>query len=59
MQKKYCSGTRKAMHVMQFSKPEMYNAVQDLSCHMHEACRITTRPCCMYLSTVWTPFIRD
>ncbi len=25
------------MHVMQYSKPEMYNAVQDLSCHMHEA----------------------
>ncbi len=37
MQKKYCSGTRKAMHVMQYSKPEMFNAVQDLSCHMHWA----------------------
>jgi hypothetical protein len=37
MQKKYCSGTGKAMHVMQYSKPEMYNAVQDLSHHMHEA----------------------
>jgi hypothetical protein len=37
MQKKYCSGMGKAMHVMQYSKPEMYNAVQDLSCHMHEA----------------------
>jgi hypothetical protein len=36
-QKKYCSGTRKAMHAMQYSKPETYNAVQDLSCHMHEA----------------------
>ncbi len=35
MQKKYCSGTRNAMHVMQYSKLETYNAVQDLSCHMH------------------------
>jgi hypothetical protein len=25
------------MHAMQYSKPEMYNAVQDLSRHMHEA----------------------
>ncbi len=25
------------MHAMQYSNPEMYNAVQDLSCHMHEA----------------------
>ncbi len=37
MQKKYCSGAGKAMHAMQYSKPEMYNAVQDLSCHMHKA----------------------
>jgi hypothetical protein len=37
MQKKYCSGTGKAMHAMQYSKPEMYNAMQDLSCHMHKA----------------------
>ncbi len=37
MQKRYCSGTGKAMHVMQYSKPEMYNSVQDLSCHMHQA----------------------
>jgi hypothetical protein len=37
MQKKYCSGTGKAMHAMQYSKLETYNAVQDLSCHMHEA----------------------
>jgi hypothetical protein len=37
MQKKYCSGTGKAMHAMQYSKQEMYNAVQDLSCHMHKA----------------------
>jgi hypothetical protein len=27
MQKKYCSGTGKAMHVMQYSKSETYNAV--------------------------------
>ncbi len=25
------------MHAMQYSKPETYNAVQDLSRHMHEA----------------------
>jgi hypothetical protein len=37
MQKKYCSGMGKAMHARQCSKLEMYNAVQDLSCHMHEA----------------------
>jgi hypothetical protein len=37
MQKKYCSGTGKAMYAMQYSKPETYNAVQDLSCHMHKA----------------------
>jgi hypothetical protein len=37
MQKRYCSGTGKAMHVMQYSKPETYNSVQDLSGHMHEA----------------------
>jgi hypothetical protein len=37
MQKKYCSGTGKAMHAMQYSKPAMNNAAQDLSCHMHAA----------------------
>ncbi len=37
MQREYCSGTRKAMHAMQYSKPEMYNAVQELSQHMLEA----------------------
>ncbi len=37
MQKKYCCGTGKVMHAMQYSKPEMYNAVQDLSYHMHKA----------------------
>jgi hypothetical protein len=37
MHKKYCSGNGKAMHAMQYSKPEMYNAVQDLSHHMQEA----------------------
>ena len=37
MQKKYCSGMGKVMHAMQYSKPETYNAVQDLSRHMHEA----------------------
>jgi hypothetical protein len=37
MQKKYCSQTGEAMHAMQYLKPEMYNAVQDLYRHMHEA----------------------
>jgi hypothetical protein len=37
MQKKYHSGSGKTMHAMQYSKPEMYNAVQDPSCHMHKA----------------------
>jgi hypothetical protein len=37
MQKKYCSGTGKAMHAMHYSKPEMYKAVQDLYHHIHEA----------------------
>jgi hypothetical protein len=37
MQKKYCSGMEKAMHAMQYSKLEMYNAVQNLLRHMHKA----------------------
>jgi hypothetical protein len=37
MQKKYCSGTGKAIHAMQDSKQETYNAVQDLSRQMHKA----------------------
>jgi hypothetical protein len=38
MQKKYCSGTGNTMHAMQqLLKPETYNAVQDLSRHVHEA----------------------
>ncbi len=37
MQKKFFSGTGKAMHAIQYSKPEMYNAAQDLSHHMHKA----------------------
>ncbi len=37
MQKKYGSRTGKAMHAMQYSKPETYNAVQDLLRHMHKA----------------------
>jgi hypothetical protein len=37
MQNFYFSGTGKTMHAMQYSKEEMYNAMQDLSCHMHEA----------------------
>jgi hypothetical protein len=31
MQKKYCSGAGKAVHAMKYSKPETYNALQDLS----------------------------
>jgi hypothetical protein len=30
LQKKYCSGTGKAMHALHYSKPETYIAVQDL-----------------------------
>jgi hypothetical protein len=37
MQKKCCSGTKKAMHVMHYSKQEKYNAVQYLSHPMHKA----------------------
>jgi hypothetical protein len=37
MQKKFCSGTGKAMHAMQYSNPDTYNTVQDLSCQMHKA----------------------
>ncbi len=37
MQKKYHFGTGKGMYAMQYSKPEMYNAMQDLYRHMHEA----------------------
>jgi hypothetical protein len=37
VQTKYCSGTGKAMHAMQYSQLETYNAVQDLSHHMHKA----------------------
>ncbi len=37
IQKKFLSGTGKAMHEMQYAKPETYNAVQDLSCHMQQA----------------------
>jgi hypothetical protein len=37
MQTKYHSWTGKAMYAIQYSKPEMYNAVQDLLRHMHEA----------------------
>ncbi len=34
MQKKFCSGSGKAMHAMQYSKPGTYRAVQD---RMHKA----------------------
>jgi hypothetical protein len=37
MQKKYCSGTSKAMNALQYSKPEMYTAMWDLLRHMPEA----------------------
>ncbi len=30
----YCSGVGKAMHMMQYSWPDMYNAVRDLARHM-------------------------
>jgi hypothetical protein len=54
MQKKYYSGTGKAMHVMHYSKPEMYNAVQDLSRHMQEATQDHFKAMLhVLLSTVW------
>ena len=31
---KYCSGIDKPLHLMQWTRPEMYNALQELSCHM-------------------------
>jgi hypothetical protein len=37
MDEKFCSVTGKAMHAMQYSKPERCNAVQDLSHRIHEA----------------------
>ncbi len=37
IQKRYCSGNRKAMHAIQYSKPETFKAVQDLSRHMLKA----------------------
>jgi hypothetical protein len=37
MQTKYPLGTGKAMHEMQYSKPETYITVQDMSHHMHAA----------------------
>ncbi len=59
MQKKYCSRTGKAMHAMQYSKPETYNAVQNLSCHMHKATQDHYKAMLHVLSKVWTMVIRD
>jgi hypothetical protein len=59
MQKKYCSGTGKAMHAIQYYKPEstmQYKICLATCTRLH---RITTRPCYMCLSTVWTPMSRD
>ena len=30
----YSSGVRKLLHMMHWSRPEMYNAMRDLSCYM-------------------------
>ncbi len=37
MQKKFCSGMEKSHACNAVLQARMYNAVQDLSCHMHEA----------------------
>ncbi len=36
----YCSGVRKAMHMMQYSRPDTYNAVCDLVRHMTSATQV-------------------
>jgi hypothetical protein len=59
MQKKYRSGMGKTVHAMQYSKLKMYNAVQDLSHHMHEATQDHYKAMLCVLSTVWTTVIRD
>ena len=33
-QTQYCSGVGKGMHMMQYSRPDTYNAVRDLARHM-------------------------
>jgi hypothetical protein len=57
MQKKYRSGTVKAMHVMQCRKRTMQCKICLATCTRLP--RITTKPCYVYLSTVWTTLIRD
>jgi hypothetical protein len=59
MRKKFCSGTGKAMHVMQYSKPETYIQCKICLATCTKLCRITSRPCYMYLSTVWIQLNRD
>ena len=33
-QTQYCSGVGKGMHMMQYSQPDIYNAVRNLARHM-------------------------
>jgi hypothetical protein len=47
------------MHAMQYSKPEMYMEYKICLATCMRLPRITTRPCYMYLSTVWTTMIKD
>ncbi len=37
MHTKYRSGVGKLMHMMQYSRPEIYNSVRDLASHMTKA----------------------
>jgi hypothetical protein len=53
MQKKYRSGTGIAMHVIQYSKPEMTIQCRICLTTCTRLQRITSRPCYMFLSTFW------
>ncbi len=39
-QTQYCSGVGKGMHMMQYSRPDTYNAVRDLARHMTKATQV-------------------
>ncbi len=39
-QTQHCSGVGKGMHMMQYSRPDTYNAVRDLARHMTKATQV-------------------
>ena len=39
-QTKYCSGTGMLLHTMWWTRPDIYNAVEELSCHMTMASKL-------------------